>query len=1770
MIKKAKFYGNEIKVDNIDSILPIALHNKFELKTSIEVSSNRSENKPIIVEFEAHDLLALQFTDNTEWIGHPEDIQEIYNEKTLEKRSGGDDDYLFETQIATDENSRGLIKRALVKVFSVFKAKKVAQVSMKILGQTYDKKIQPHPGLYQVDANFKLVPYKKSKQDKYLVLLHGTLSTTIDAFGSLNSSNTWQEIMDIYGDNILALEHYTLSHSPLQNALDFLKLCPEDCTIDILSHSRGGLIADILAKCDFRNYISKVGFSENELSILKKEDAHSYKLMQEINALVVNKRIKIDKVVRVAAPASGTTILSRRADHFFNLLLNAISIALGVRNPMYEAVKSFLMELISQKENPEVLPGLNSMMPESLFQKMMNAADTIVAGDLYVISGDSDVSGVNFSSLKVILANLFYRTANDLVVDTYRMVHGVQRTNGVHVFPSKGSNTNHFKYFSNVKSCDAIVQAFNDSEQHPASVYTKLLNAENGDRGVILDKFSLEGFSLKPSNITRDVVIIIPGIMGSTLATDEDDQWVNMRNINKGAIVNELNISSDKVKASGIIKDFYSKISEYYAGKYDVITLEFDWRKSLKGAAKELSSQLEKLIESNVNINIIAHSMGGLVARQCMMDFKDLWAAFSDNKKNKFIMLGTPWMGSYLIMEVLTGHSRRVKQLAALDFRNNKKDLLKIFWKYPGVFELLPIEKYSKRPFWDPQFWADLDKVANLKHMPPASKNTRSLKEFENFRISVLDFLKNLEKQENKDFFKNIYYVAGKADETVFDYTFKSRFLSSYEKLVYKATSYGDGSVTWQSGIPKQLIGSPNLYYSNTTHGELANESYIFDGLEDIIATGSTNKLSTQQPKSRSGEVISEVYKYAEPLNNEQDIIKALFDTQQVAEKEAEMINVSVINGDLRISSYPVLVGHFYMDLILSAEKALDSYLNSRLSQRLDIGYYPGKVGESEVFFNLKTQPKGAVICGLGSSDTLTTFLLAKTVKMATLKYAMFLRDNYTLPEAKKYATGISAILIGIGYGKLPLEDSLKGILLGISAANAYIKDRGEGLKQIKDLEIINYYESVASQAYFSLSRMQDNDNRILINLTKGVLRRAGAKKKQLYSDSKYNWWYNLHINGVLKSDNDKNEKDNVVGFKYYSSNGLARVEQEMIDIGLYKINFLLQQKSYQSTWDQRLSKALFEMLIPNEFKNTFRNQANMIIKLDKNAAQIPWELLHDHETDETPAAVSSSFIRQLVTEYATNNTQVSLNNNSVFVVGDPIYNSDNLPQLPAAKEEAEWVTKKLNQFGFETNSMISASAAPIMMELFNKKYKILHFAGHGLYDPENKEVGIAIGDNICIDPATINQLGYVPEFVFINCCYSGTINVKDEKYTRERYRLAANVGTQLIEMGVKAIVISGWAVNDAAAKTFSEVFYKNMLDGDMFGSAVQKARLACYQNHSNTNTWGAYQCYGNQFYRFFTRGSNKKEEFEYVIPSQVYTDFDNLLIAIRDQKYNSNQALKKLEYYLEKVEQANLLDANILEKEALVYNELGETEIALQKFKDLFVYSNGNFSIEALEQYCIIKTNHLNNKTLINDLQEIEFLTLVGKNPCRLNIVGNAYKLASTHLESKNKKIEYLKKAFAMYVDSYKTSTNKYDGNSLDAMSNLIFIGHIIELLDDEKLEDLIANSGAFENSVDIKSYLIDFHQELEDYDKTDLDVSVLIGMAEANFGLMLINNNFKPNIEIDIIDRFKDVFQLLYSPRYIKNEIIQIDFLLCYIKDKTIREQLKTIKLEIEKLLN
>ena len=90
----------------------------------------------------------------------------------------------------------------------------------------------------------------------------------------------------------------------------------------------------------------------------------------------------------------------------------------------------------------------------------------------------------------------------------------------------------------------------------------------------------------------------------------------------------------------------------------------------------------------------------------------------------------------------------------------------------------------------------------------------------------------------------------------------------------------------------------------------------------------------------------------------------------------------------------------------------------------------------------------------------------------------------------------------------------------------------------------------------------------------------------------------------------------------------------------------------------------------------------------------------------------------------------------------------------------------------------------------------------------------MVIGNNVFLSTREICQMSSVPEMVFVNCCHLGHTDGATEALFRNRFKLAANIGTQLIENGVKAVIAAGWAVDDAAALEFTEVFYKYIFYG--------------------------------------------------------------------------------------------------------------------------------------------------------------------------------------------------------------------------------------------------------------------------------------------------------------------------------------------------------------------
>ncbi len=96
------------------------------------------------------------------------------------------------------------------------------------------------------------IPFFK---EPILLFLHGTASSSKGSFGKLweNQNVQGKEARKIleekYADRY-AFEHRSLTESPIQNALKLARLLPVEAELHLVSHSRGGLVGDLLCHAE--------------------------------------------------------------------------------------------------------------------------------------------------------------------------------------------------------------------------------------------------------------------------------------------------------------------------------------------------------------------------------------------------------------------------------------------------------------------------------------------------------------------------------------------------------------------------------------------------------------------------------------------------------------------------------------------------------------------------------------------------------------------------------------------------------------------------------------------------------------------------------------------------------------------------------------------------------------------------------------------------------------------------------------------------------------------------------------------------------------------------------------------------------------------------------------------------------------------------------------------------------------------------------------------------------------------------------------------------------------------------------------------------------------------------------------------------------------------------------------------------------------------------------------------------------------------------------
>ncbi len=1708
------------------------------------------------VDISQGEMVELIFEDETRWFCNANTLTEVFPETTQGSRAGGA--VPLPMEVHGEGGERGILSSIALKVVNIFAKRAVQKGILDLAKELESKQLENQSGLYKVDRQFHLQPFRALISERpYLLFLHGTASSTAGSFVELVSSDLWTQMQRTYGANIIAFQHETLSKSPLQNTLELIQALPAHCTLHLISHSRGGLVGELL--CRFCNADEgNRGFDNEEKAYLTKTNRTTeLAFIDQINEALLNKRIRIERFVRVACPANGTILASNRLERFFNISLNLIGYTTGlVANPVYVAFKNLVAAVLDTKDDVRVLPGLEAMNPESAFIKVLNNPGTTVEVDspLAVISGNCTMKP-DLRALLIIASKLFYLTDNDLVVNTLSMYQGTKRKKPVQYYFDSSTEIDHFHYFKNPRTVNslALALAATDDAPLPGFQIASLAGGLPTDRNAAL---GLEGGKLFLDTVSgqKPIVLLLPGIMGSTLDTDNNPLWIHYLRFLKGDLV-DLAINSPGVSATAIVKTSYKRLADHLADTYDVVTFPFDWRLPLPDSAKLLNKKIVDLLAHNKPLKIVAHSMGGVLMRDFILDHPETWQQLNHSTGFRLLLMGVPLQGSHRIPAVLLGLDSIIKKLSQVDIRHTKEELVAVFAQFPGILGLLPLSDGPGEDFAQESTWATLRMALGDPTWPLPSKVL--LQAFAAYRTRVLKGCDAID-------FSNAVYIAGQDKATPYNYRLNT--LSNGEQtLEFLYTSEGDQSVTWATGIPPQLLRANAVYYTNVTHGALANEPRIFDGLTEILAKGSTAALSRLRPKVRA------ISPTVSPSRTEDfdlslaGVEKTLLGLTSVELADdvlpTQAIRVRVSNGDLRYAAFPLLAGHFQNDSILYAEGVIDQHLDGALTERNKLGIYPGPIGTSDLFMPRGADYAGAIILGLGHFGQLTAFQLGITVEQGVSKYLHGLASR-PAKSGQAEAIGLSSLLIGIGYGGLTVESAVRAILQGVQNANAKLqKLSGERAPTVSYLEFIEVYEDTALSTFYAAKTLELEASKSLpIVIEDATLKTLFGVKKRLLADMTTGWWNRLNV----QLSKPALPGDLVRSIRFSMSTGGAREEQRELHSSNNVLTHLLHDLSINNRWSPSLAKTVFDLLIPNDLKGTLQRQNNINLILDKDTAAYPWELLQDSVNDAKPLCINAGMIRQLATQdYRLNIRPVV--KETALVVGDPSLNGY-LHQLPGALEEAGEVAALLSNNGLTTTTNLRGNALDIIRALFQEDYKIIHLAGHGVFledKPENS--GMVIGDNLYLSTREIIQMSTVPELVFVNCCFLGQTDGMAERFYRNRYKLAANIGTQLIENGVKAVVVAGWAVDDAAALTFARSFYSQMISGCAFGEAVLTARNKVYeQTGDQNNTWGAYQCYGDPFYKLRSgTTSGETPKFAFVVAEEAEVVLVNMYNEVESGRYSAEKVLSRMDAIAQAVDKGGLRTPEITEREALIYLEVYEYEFALAKFQALLKVENASFSVATLEKYCNLRAKYCIQQLAagrikrpaaikeLNDVIESHNVMLgISSTAERLSLLGSAYKRKAQVMSSEKtntRATEALRAAAFYYRASYLVDGNIYRVYSL---TNWYILETLIGLTTDQEWSaerHFKDEAYSLPPLTEVQQQLVEAASRI-DFESTRMDYWALIESAASNICLIFINPDRAANdcTLIELLDLYRQIWLKAGSKGKKMAEVENIDFLL------------------------
>ncbi|NKK96934.1 CHAT domain-containing protein [Rhizobium leguminosarum] len=932
-------------------------------------------------------------------------------------------------------------------------------------------------------------------------------------------------------------------------------------------------------------------------------------------------------------------------------------------------------------------------------------------------------------------------------------------------------------------------------------------------------------------------VLILPGIMGSKLGSENDEIWLDLIDIARGRL-SRLRMDGEgaaNIIPLGVMLIAYLKLKlRLRIAGFNASFWPYDWRKSVV----ETGALLAKSIKADADeVHLVAHSMGGLVARASL--------AHKVANLGRIITLGTPNYGSFSPLQAFRGTHSIVHYLSRIDHGLN--DLPAIFGGFPGLSEMFPMP--GKMPI-------DLFDLGNWPAAGP-----RPAQELLTKAHDVQSALPT-----GKDAEKGIIQIIGINKETVVGATIKDG------EFVYVLSDDGDGTVPL---VCATLADAAGTYFIEEEHGSLPNNAQVARAVQSIIATGKTTELKTEFSQRRSGptgtvaerDLTSQLddgaggrrlsvreqrfllADFASPTSSDAadaggitiaqvapDANEPAFADRIVITRESiRHLEIVLAQGSLtEVSADAYVLGIFKNVNIGGAALAVNQLLDGGVEQALNRRMFNCNVGEISIL------PKGrhavradfVAFAGLGPIDSFQENTL-ETVG-----------ENLIRTFVTAHVSDFATVLMGGASGILPksgLMKLLSGFTRGLKDAD---NDRLFHRVTICELDPLRYnqltrdmYELCGGNLFDGIEVTLQTRKLPPPPVPATAARAAGVGTEPIYL-----------LVRQIEDDRDSPGLQASVLTKG-SKAAIHRAWKPLDEAALSnKLSVLLNgvpPASQMADFGEKLA----QLVLPDTILNVldqFKTD-HVVVVHDAGASRIPWETLfvrgrslaltggmsHRYEADDLSVAKWLEGRQQ---------NQIL----RVLLIVNPT------KDLVGAQKEGDRVEKLLKGKGLAQVRRLDGDEAR-RMELLrcfqSGDFDVVHYAGHAFFDPNApSRSGILCAGREVLAGADLAGLSNLPSLVFFNACEVARIRRLSDEPSRPEapvaMRRSIGFAEAFLRGGVANFVGTYWPVGDAAAEIFAPAFYENLLAGRPLSEALLTSRRALQAK--DLGDWADYILYGD------------------------------------------------------------------------------------------------------------------------------------------------------------------------------------------------------------------------------------------------------------------------------------------------------------------------------------